>query len=370
MDAFEKFDAFDGFEEEGQKSIDFMPYVRKALRHWKKILIWAFAGSLFGIMIGFSVPKTFTARAVVAPELATRSTLSSGLNSLASLAGVNMNNLALTDAMHPDLYPEVINSTSMYISLFDMPVVVETKDSLVHTDLYDYMVSYNKHPWWTPVFGLPRTTIEMVKGWFKEKNEYEDTEGHESMDSLRLTKQQENVIKALRSSVSASVEKKTYVLSVRVTMQDRIIAAQVANKIIDNLKNFVIEYRTEKSRENVEYYTKVAEETRAAYLAAQKAYASYADSHQGFSNKSTRIYEQQLQNEAQLRYQMYNQTVQSLLSAEAKVQHESPVLVIVQSAMAPNNGKPSRVRLAVLWFVLGGALGVAWVLWKGRKETE
>lgn len=365
MKEFDEFEEFDGGTEQ---SIDFMPYVRKALKGWKTVLLWAVIGGVFGAVIGLSTPRKYTSKAVIAPELATRSTLGSGLNSLASLAGVNMNSLALTDAMHPDLYPEVIRSTNMYISLFDMPVEVQTKDSLVHTDLYDYMVNYNKHPWWGYVLGLPRMAIDGVKSIFTKKDEFDDAEGHEHIDSLRLTKQQEMVIKALSKNIAASVEKKTYVLSVKVTMQDPVIAAQLANAVIDKLKEFVVSYRTEKSRENVEYYKQIYDQTRQEYLAAQRAYAYYTDSHQGVSSRSTRVYEQQLQNEAQLRFQMYNQTAQNLLAAEAKVQQEAPVLVIVQPGIAPHIGKPSRVRLAVLWFVIGACLGAAWVIWKGRKE--
>ena len=364
-----EFDELEEFDDEREQSIDLMPYIRVLLQNWKKIALCAVLGGLLGVVIGVSTPRKYTTKAVVAPELATRSTLGSGLNSLASLAGVNMNSLALTDAMHPDLYPEVIRSTNMYISLFDMPVTVETKDSTVHTDLYDYMLKYVKHPWWGTVFGLPRMAVEGAKKVFKKEGEIEE-EGHAHVDSVRLTKQQERVVRALSKCIKASVEKKTYVLSIQVTMQDPVIAANLANRIIDNLKDFVVSYRTEKSRENVDYYQKVYDRVRDEYIAAQKAYAYYSDAHQGMMTRSSKIYEQQLQNEAQLRYQMYNQTAQNLLTAEAKVQQEAPVLVIVQPGMAPNIGKPSWAKIAFLWFVLGGFLGGAWVIWKGKGKPE
>ena len=161
---------------------------------------------------------------------------------------------------------------------------------------------------------------------------------------------------ALQKSISAAVEKRTYVLSVKVTMQDRVIAARVANMVIEKLKEFVIAYRSEKAKENVEYYQKLYEERRKEYVSAQRAYAYYSDSHQGTSSRSTRIYEQQLQNEAQLHFQMFNQTAQNLIAAEAKAQQEAPVLVVIQQAYAPRKGKPSKVKLAMLWFVLGALL--------------
>ncbi len=369
MKKYDDFDDFDDFGPE-REPVDLKPYIQLVLKSWKKVFLWAFIGALFGIMIGFSTPKTFTTKTVVAPELATRNTLSSGLSSLSSLAGINMNTLALTDAMHPDLYPEIIRSVNMCIALFDMPVDVETKDALVHTDLYDYMVNYNKAPWWGVVLGLPRQGIEWVKGLFAKEDELDVAEGHASIDSLRLTREQEMVVTALRKSISAAVEKRTYVLSVKVTMQDRVIAAQVANEVIKKLKEFVVAYRTEKSQENVDYYQKLYNERRKDYISAQRTYAYYADSHQGTSSRSTRIYEQQLQNEAQLQFQMFNQTAQNLIAAEAKVHQEAPVLVVIQQAYAPRKGSPSKVKLAILWFILGGCLGLAWIVGKAALSKQ
>ena len=341
------------------------PYLRKILNNWKKIVVWAFAGAVFGLIVGISTPRTYTSKAVMAPEIATRSSLG-GLSSLASLAGVNMNSMALTDAMHPDMYPEIIHSSNFYLELFDMPVEVQTRDSLVHTDLYTYMLDYYKQPWWGYVIGFPMFAAQGIKSLFSKKDVLEDMEASDSstVKSLRLTRQQERVIKRLSRNISATVQKKTYVLSLKVTMQDPVIAAQVVNTIIDKLRDFVVSYRTEKARENRDYYKKIYDETRADYLAAQRAYTYYLDTHQGLTSKSNMVYQQQLQNEAQLRYQMYSQTAQNLLNAEAKVQQEAPVLVIIQQGMAPHLGKPSRVRLIILWFILGGLLGMTWVCFK------
>ncbi|MCR5548012.1 MAG: chain-length determining protein [Bacteroidales bacterium] len=364
---FDDFD-FDDFDDgaAAREPIDLKPYIRTALRNWKPILVWAICGMAFGIMIGLSTPKTYTTRAVVAPELVTRATASSGLSTLASLAGLNMNSVALSDAMHPDLYPVIINSTNFYIKLFDMPVTLTKRDSLIHTDLYDYVANHTRKPWWGYVIGFPQMALGSVKSLVVKKDEIDDAEGHDTVDSLRLTKQQENVIKALSKSISASVEKKTFAISVRVTMQDKKVAADLANAIIENLKQFVLEYRTEKARDNVEYYEGLYEETRAEYQAAQKAAAYYADSHLGGVTQSSKIYLQQLQNEAQLRYQMYNTTAQNLLTARAKVQHEAPVLVVIQPGIAPHYGKPSKVKLGLLWFVIGAALGTFVILRKNK----
>ena len=358
-----EFDEFDDFDEGRGQSIDIMPYVHKALKKWKLILLWAFVGGVFGVVIALSTPKTYTTSAVVAPEITTRAN-SGGLSSLASLAGINMNSMAITDAMHPTLYPVVINSTSFYVSLFDLPVTVATKDSLVHTDLYDYIVTYNKRPWWGSIFAAPHMALQAIKGLFANPDEFEDAIGHDHIDSLRLTRQQEMVVKSLARNISAAVDKKTYVLSLKVTMQDRIISAQVANAVIDKLDGFVTSYRTEKARETADYYELLYKETREDYLRAQHAYTYYLDTHQGLASKRDMVQQTHLQNESQLRYQMYSKTAQNLMDARARVQLESPVLVVLQPGIAPNKGKPSRVKLVLLWSFLGALACFGWICWK------
>ena len=365
---------YEEYEERTVKSVDLMPYIKKGLKSWKKILIWAFIGAAFGIVIGISTPRYFITETVVAPEIITRAS-TGGLSSLASMAGINVNTLAMTDAMHPDMYPTIINSTTFYTELFDLPVVVETKDSTDHTDLYNYVLKYTKKPWWGFIFGAPHMAIDAVKKLFVKKGQEEEVEGYAVMDTLRLTKQQDSVVKMLSKSISATVDKKSYVLQVRVKMQDPVICAQVANAVVDNLRDFVVSYRTEKARENMEYYRRIYNETRSEYLAAQQAYTYYLDTHQGIISKSNMVYQQQLQNEAQLRYSMYSQTAQNLLNAEAKVQQEAPVLVVIQPGLASHIAHPSRVRLAIIWFLLGALIGFSWFGFigdyiKGRNRKE
>ena len=140
-------------------------------------------------------------------------------------------------------------------------------------------------------------------------------------------------------------------------MQDRFIAAQLANAVVDNLQKFVVKYRTGKAMENVQYYERVYEEIHDDYLKAQRKYADYVDSHLGSMSQSSKVRGIFLQNEAQLKYQMYNSTAQNLLAAKAKVQQESPVLVVLQQAMPPYKGKPSLSNLAIAFLLIGAVAG-------------
>ncbi|MBQ5582767.1 MAG: chain-length determining protein, partial [Bacteroidales bacterium] len=84
--------------------IDIMELVRKALKNWKFILKCCGVAVVVGIVAGFSIPKTYTVSATLAPETVSKSGGGS-LSSLAAMAGINLSSSTTADAFYPDLYP-------------------------------------------------------------------------------------------------------------------------------------------------------------------------------------------------------------------------------------------------------------------------
>ncbi len=339
----------------------FLDSLNRSLRNWKAIVSWALVGILIGLLVGLSTPKTYSVKVLVAPEITSRSTIGS-LNSIASLAGIRSGTMTMTDAMHPNIYPDVLHSTAFLSELFSMPVAVETKDSLVHTDLYNYIATYNKTPWWKVPLGWPDKIKAWVKGLFIESADAEESEGYEVLDPLRLTKQQESVVNAISNSIVSSVDKKSYLLSIQVTMQDPVVAADLSNAVVERLQGFVNGYRTSREQENLDYLIGLEAQNKKDYKAALNRYSHYVDSHHGIVSNSSKAVEQQLQNEVNFLYQIYNQTTQKLLESKAKVQQETPVLAVVQPGIPPHNGQPSTSRTIIVFMLLGIALRLAWVV--------
>ena len=94
--------------EEEYDEIDIMELVRKLFRDWKLILKWCGIAAVIGLVIAFSIPKEYTVSSKMAPETISRSS-SGSLGSLASLAGVNLGSISTSDAVYPELYPDIVN---------------------------------------------------------------------------------------------------------------------------------------------------------------------------------------------------------------------------------------------------------------------
>lgn len=346
--------------EEQYDEIDIMELLRKLLKEWKLILKWCGVAAVVGLVIGFSIPKQYTVTTKLAPEVVSKSgSLSS---SLASMAGINLNNLNTSDAVYPELYPEIVSSTPFVVDMFSVPVEFKVKKDTVRTDLYTYIQDYTKSPWWGYVIKAPFKALGWFMGLFRDKEE--EVKGYSNINPTALTREQEATAKTVKEWMSVAVDKKTSVITASVSAQHPEVSLSLSEELISKLQSYVSTYRTEKSRKDLEYYQSLFDEAQHDYYEAQQKYARYVDANHGVVKQSVMTEQQRLQNEMNLNYQLYNTCAQQLQMAKAKVQQETPVYVVLDPPTLPlKASKPSKMQLLVVFILLGAVCASVWVLW-------
>ena len=335
-------------------------------RLWKHrglIVRWCLAGVVLGLIVGFSIPKTYKAKAVFTPE--TQQRIGAGVSSIASMMGVSLDNSM--DAIDVEMYPDVVASTPFLFNLLDLQV--STKNGKLETDLTDYVLNHQKKAWWSHIISAPFKLIGLI---LPDKEEAADTA---ALVMTNLPKDERRVMKFLRKNIHILVDKKTGMTSMSIQMQDPYVAAQVLEAIVENLKRYVSDYRTSKARQDVENLTVICEERRQDYYEAQQAYAKYSDSNKNVVLNSTKAEAQRLQQEMNLAYQVYSQVATQLEGARIKVQQDKPVFAVLEPVTVPyKKSAPSKAKILVLFTLLSGCLASAWVLflkdfWKKLKEN-
>ena len=357
--------------EEEYEEIDIMELLRKLAREWKRIVKWCAVAAVVGVVIALSLPKVYSVSSKMVPESVTHSGGGS-LSSLASLAGISLGSMSTSDAVYPDLYPDIVSSTPFVVELFPVEVSFQDGKETVKADYYTYLKEYQKSAWWSVILRAPFKAL----GWCMDRlrGKSEPVEGFASLDPAALTVEQEEIAKAVRKSVQLSVDKKNSVISLTVTAQDPQVAAVISEEVIERLKTYVTNYRTEKSRQDVEYYETLYAEAKDAYFTSQQAYANYVDRNQGVILQRVKTEQERLQNEMNLNYQLYNACAQQLQTARAKVQQETPVFTIINPPQVPNKkSKPKRATILAACIFLGGTLAAVRILWGSdpkKKEEE
>lgn len=357
-----------------QEEIDLLELALKVWGERKFVLKACGYAVLIGLVIAFSIPREYTANAMIAPELSDNKT-TGGLSSLAAMAGFNLNATSTADAIYPDLYPDIVTSTPFITGLFN--VQVKDLDEEVDTTLYCYLNEHQRVPWWTLITSAPFKALGWVISLFTEE-EKEDA----ILDPFHLTKEEADIVKELSERINVSVDKKTGVTTLSVTMQDARISACLTDTVVRRLQDYITEYRTTKARQDFQFQEKLFERKKKEYEKAQENYAKFADANKNIILLSYRAEQERLENEMRLAYQVYTSVAQQLQMAEAKVQEITPVYTIIEPATIPIKASKPHKTLMLLGIVfLTGLCCVSWILFgrdfyinlktkKGSNEVE
>lgn len=355
-------------QEEDEMEIDLMEYARKLWAARKLLFKVGGIAAIVGVIIALTTPKEYTVNVTLAPELG-NSRRSSSLSSIASMLGVGgMSMGSDADALNVTLYPNVVASTPFIIDLLDTPVQTLDEEE-PDTTLVEYLKT-NKVNLLGTIMSLPGRAIGAVFSLFKDAEE----EVEKEINPFQLTRSEARSVGKLRSLITASVDKKTGVTSVSVTMQDPLVAALVTDTVLNKLKEYIINYRISKAEEDCKYFEKLYDESKENYHKAQQAYAEYLDANKNIVLRSVQIEGERLQNEMNLAFSIYNQMAGQLQLGRTKVQEAKPVFAIVEPAsvpLLPSGTSRKMILIGIVFLAVAGA--AAWILfgqdlWTNLKE--
>ena len=330
---------------EDEQEIDIMELISKLWKRRSMIIKWCIGGAILGLIVGFSIPKTYKASVTFAPE--TQQKVGSGVSSIASMMGVNLNNSV--DAISVEMFPDVVHSTPFIFELFDLPVTFERKDSLMTVSLVEYMKDYQKVPWWSYVFKAPFKALS----WLISLGKPEEEAAVVDLDPANLPRKERGIVKFFAENIIVNVDKKSFKTDITLEMQDPLVVYAVMEAVTQNLKNYMSDYRTSKIRQDIENLEVICQQRKDDYYKAQQAYAHFVDSNKNVSLQSAQVERERLQQEMNLAYQVYSQVSTQLEGSRIQAEQAKPVFAIINPVSVPIvKASPSKSKILIVFTFL------------------
>ena len=308
--------------------------------------VWAVVFVLSCIWI-FPQPRYYNCEVAIAPETAEAS-VGGGLASLASSFGVNIGNMSSSDAIFPELYPDLFESNEFLVDLLDIKVTTKKND--LTTDYYDYLMNHQKEN----VLLMPFIwTSEKLRKMFSTPEKPIKGKNGKRFDPFRLNKDVHEIIEQVATNIDCNYSKTTGVVTISVTDQDPVVCALLADSVKEHLQNFITEYRTKKARIDYEHYKQLTADAKCQYEKARQAYGRYSDAEMDVVLESYKSKQEDMENEMQLRYNVYTALNTRLEAALAKVQEKTPAFTTLKCASVPiKPAGPKRIVFVVSMLIL------------------
>ena len=319
----------------------------------KTIWITCTIAFVIGIVVSFSIPKEYSSSCTLAPEMQGED-VGGGLSSLASMAGINIG--SNVDAIGPDLYPTVISSNDFIVDMLYIPIKTIDGKSMTYLD---YLRNENKHPWW---FFIKKSFGQFMKKINPQPQFTSSVGKDERINPERMSREDEMLVKNVRGMISCSVNDIDNTISISAIAQDPLVAKQVVDTASKHLQDFIILYRTNKARIDLEYYKKIQDETCAQYDAAQEAYAKYCDTHISIFMQAYETQRDALENEMSIAMNAYTQVKQQVQMAEAKVQEKTPAFTVLEKSSVPNkHDSPRKIFITLALTFVAFVFTLMWI---------
>lgn len=305
---------------------------------------WIIIGitSLFtvsGGLYSYSLKEEFRSEGKILPEIQSKSGSIGQFAGLAALAGVDI--AAATsgsDAVRPDLYPDVVRSTPFFLELFKSKFKNKSGKEIVFQDFYNRVVLNGKNK------------LEDQKSKYSESENY-----------ITLSLQSEKNIKDLKKRIICIYEKKTGIISISVKLPDPVLAADVTHFTLKYLTQYIINYRTEKESRDLIFLEDRLRTARGKYYNSQNRKAEYSDQMplEYLKNQSIDVQRERIESDYKISSTFYNSLLQKYEEAKLKKQQITPIIKILDPPVVSNiKVEPNRSMIIIGFTFFGIILGI------------
>jgi uncharacterized protein involved in exopolysaccharide biosynthesis len=181
---------------------------------------------------------------------------------------------------------------------------------------------------------------------------------------------QYEVRKIIAKKLTLAVNDKDGYLTLISRFHQAFLSAQIAQKSQKLLQEYVTQFKIEKATAQLEFIRERYEVSKGEFEEAQSKLAAYRDANKNISSEIMRTHEERLQNEYQLAFDVYSELAKQLEQSLIKVEEDTPVFSVINEVVVPiERSKPKRSVVLIVFFFLGGIIGILWVYGKNFLKS-
>ena len=319
---------------------------------------------VLGVLVALFSAKVYTASCDVVPQTS-KSGPSSSMSSLAALAGINLNAAQSAESLSPNVYENIMGSTTFRKEL--MQTMIDFEEVGHPVSFFDYYTSeeYNKPSVFSYIkkytIGLPFTILNAIRGEQPEPD-YSGV-GGDSNAIETISKDEYDAMTILGESIALSLDEKKGYVTITANMSEPLAAAQLAQATLTLLQKYITEFKIEKVQSNLDFVQERFDEAKRNFEDVQARRARLRDANMNTSRYSARTELERLDAEYTLAQGVYTSLAQQVEQAKISVKETTPILTVIKPVTVPyKKSKPQRAMILFAFTFLGAVAGMGGVL--------
>ncbi|HEX9220559.1 MAG TPA: GNVR domain-containing protein, partial [Gemmatimonadaceae bacterium] len=171
-------------------------------------------------------------------------------------------------------------------------------------------------------------------------------------------------LERVNNLISVGVDNQTSIVTLSVDARYPVLAAAVANRLIDYLNDFNTRRRQSQARERRKFIERRIEDGQRELRSAEEDLRTFYERNRSWQQSPQLGFEEgRLRRQVDLRQQVFLTLSREYETARIEEVNDTPVITVIDAAVPPpERSKPRRKVIVLLALCLGGILGVSWAL--------
>lgn len=351
-----------------------------------KILIITILFFCLAIFHVVSAPDEYLAESTFLPERQVQQFQMDRMFAFGELArSLNIGGSQSDGSLPSYFYPEIIASVEFQSELLAKEVELYNEGRTV--TLFEYFTDVYEQPFRVRFYnsirnytiGLPMKFFRLITNIFTPRDETGQTPVLEStevdndekspniMNNHVIHQDRFYILSPQYIAASESIVERTQIdygtltIAVSTRMPDPLAAVQLNAYVADMLQNYLIEYRIEKARQNLQYIEALYEEAEERYERTTYELALFEDSNMGNLSAVADIERERLRERKNLAYSLYTSVASRLEEARTRLKEDTPIYTTFQDPEFSTQSIGASIYLLPASIFIGLFLGVIWL---------
>lgn len=334
------------------KDVDLFDFLKIILIRRRFIFIITSVFVVLGIIISVISPKEYTVTTTMIPQVKENElSLGGNLGGLASFAGINLNGQGTGDNISPDLYPQIMSSITFQKQLLSTEISPNSYGKKII-----YMDYERTHKRFSLINYFKKISGKISDFVFGDSEAKDSIEEHKGL--TRVSLEENEMIETLGERYRLTVDSKTGVIKLRMSMPEAIMAAEMAVNAQELLQNAITDFRIKRAQEQLDFTRKLHEEKRIEFEEIQRELSFFQDRNFNISTSTAKNELERLESKYELSLSIFSELSKQLETARLNVKENTPSFSILQPVIVPlERSSPRRTLIVISMALLGITIG-------------
>ena len=344
-----------------EDSIDIIALSKK-IWVFRELIIKVTAAFFFiGCLFALLSPSEYTSQTTFVPQVSgdDMSNQNNKLGSIASLAGINLNATEVTSDSYlsPLVYKNIVNSEEFSLRLLSEELINSKGDKFT---VKEYFLSKGSSFNFNPIRFIKKYTIGLFLN-----NESSEVNSDIAKDYNFISDEDFKLLNSFKQKFEIELNEKEGYIKVLATDENPFISTQLVEKITKSLQSKIIEIRTNKIKERLEFSKEQYEIKQVEFDFLQNQLAEFKDSNKSISTARFMSELQKLESEYQLQQNILVNLASEYNNNKIKLNKDTPIFSVIDEVSVPNEiSSPKRSLIVIISVFLGLVTTVSFVLLK------